>query len=686
MPILRLLLAAALVLSSLTPGFARAPTPTQITREQAIAMLLGFNETGINLAARDLAVRPGDDFNRYANGSWMNFIRTSGGAQEFSYSVQAQLNEDVEGQVRAIVENPSGDPSAQQIAELYRSFMDTATIERLGATPLRPYLERIASIRNRADLLRTFSENGYNMPFSIGVLPDPASPTRHIAAIGQAGLLMPTRDYYLRQGPEFDRYRAAYRAHITRLLQLANIAEPQAKAEAIFNLERRMAEAHWPPERSRDVSQSFNRMTVAELQALAPEFDWPSTLRLLRLGDVQTLIVSETTAIQAAGRLLEEVPLDTWKAWLAMHFIDTMAPYMAPPFEQAAFVFHNQVLNGMNQPHDRWRRGVHLVDGALGEAVGRIYMARHFPGESKRVVEEMIGNLRGAFAERLRRIDWMDEATRREALAKLEAFDARVGGPDRSIDYSRLRLVRGDMIGNIMRLGDFNYAREIEKLNQPVDRSLWDMTAQTVGASYNVLTNQITFPAGILQRPLFHPSYDAAVNYGRIGAAIGHELGHGFDDQGRRFDGAGRLRDWWTPAAAQRFHERAERLGRQFASYEPVPGFRVNAEATMGENIGDLGGLEIAYEAYRRHVAQHGEPAVVNGLTGDQRFFLSYAQTWASYIGNTLMQSIVLTDEHAPPAYRVNGIVRNMDAWYRAFDVKPGDALYLPPEQRVRIW
>ena len=684
-PFFRLLLAAALILSSVTPGFARG-APAQITREQAVAMLLGFNETGINLAARDLTVRPGNDFNLYANGSWMRFIRASGGTQEFSYSIQAQLSEDVEAQVRAIVENPSGDPAAQQIAELYRGFMDVATIERLGMTPLRPYLDRIAAIRTRADLLGVFSENGYNMPFSVGVLPDPANPTRHIAAVGQAGLLMPTRDYYLREGPEFDRYRTAYRAYLVRLQQLAGVENAEAKADAIYGLERRIAEAHWPPERSRDVSQSFNRMSVAQLQQLAPQFDWPSTLRLLKLGDVRELIVAETSAIQAAGRLLEDVPIDTWKAWLTFHFIDSFAPYMSSAFDQAYFQFHNQVLNGMNQPHERWRRGVQLADGALGEAVGRIYLARHFPGESKRVIEEMIGNLRGAFAERLRRIDWMDEPTRREALAKLEAFDARVGGPERTTDYSRLRLHRSDMVGNILRLGEFSFDREIEKLREPVDRSLWDMTAQTVGASYNVLTNQITFPAGILQRPLFHPSYDPAINYGRIGAAIGHELGHGFDDQGRRFDGAGRLRDWWTPAAAQRFHERAQRLAGQYAVYEPVPGFRVNSEATMGENIGDLGGLEIAYEAYRRHVAQHGEPPVVNGLTGDQRFFLSYAQTWASYIGSTLMQSIVLTDEHAPPAYRINGVVRNMDAWYRAFDVRPGDALYLPPEQRVRIW
>lgn len=695
MPVRLLLLIVALLLASVAPQASWAvqkreevpPAAAVIpSPEHAAAMLGGFNATGLNLIARDTAVRPGDDFNLYANGGWIAMIRGVPGGADLSYSIQAQLAEDVEAQLRAIVEAPSGDPAARQINGLYRAFMDEARLERLGARPLRPFLDRIARIDSRAELLRAFAENGYNMPFSLGIIPDPADPRRYIAAIGQGGPLMPVRDYYLRAGPEFDRYRAAYRSYVTTVQRLAGVADAEARTAAIFDLERRLAEAHWPPERSRDVSQSFNRMTPAQLQRLAPQFDWPRTLAGLGLGDQRHLLVAETTAISAAGRLLETVPLETWKAWLAFHFIDALAPYMNAALDQEHFRFHMQALNGMRQPHARWRRGVQLADGAFGEAVGRIYVARHYPAGSTGVMQELVGNVRAAFEDRLQRLDWMDEPTRREALAKLAAFEAQVGGPERTIDYRRVRIDPADLVGNVMRLGEFGYRLQLERLRGAVDRGLWGMNPQTVGASYNVLTNQITFPAAILQRPFFHPGYDAAVNYGRIGAAIGHELGHGFDDQGRRFDGQGRLRDWWTPAAAERFAGRARRLARQFAGYEPVPGFRVNAEATLGENIGDLGGLEIAHAAYRRHVERHGEGPAVNGLTGDQRFFLAYAQTWASHIGDNLMRSILLTDEHAPPAYRVNGIVRNMDAWYRAFAVRPGDRLYLPPEQRVRIW
>jgi putative endopeptidase len=678
------LLIVSLVFSNFAPAFARNPVRVAPANPQQI--LFGFAETGLNLHARDLAVRPGDDFNLHANGAWVRFVRQQAGEQDFSYSLQAQMNEDVESQIREIIENPSGDPAAQQIRDLFAGFMDTAAIEQAGHAPLRPYLERIASIRTRADLIQVFSENGYNMPISLGIIPDPRNPNRYVAALGQGGLLMPTRDYYLREGPEFDAYRTAYRTYVSTLLRLTGQSDVEAKTQAIFDLERRIAEGQWAPERSRDVTQVYNPMTPAQLQALAPQFDWPRLLPALQLGGVEQLIVAETTAIQAAGQLIEEVPLETWKAWLTFHFIDTFAPYMAAPFDRAAFEFNQRALYGMPQPHARWRRGVQFVEGAFGEAVGRIFLARHFPTESRRTVEEMIGNMRAAFGERLRRNPWMDEPTQREALAKLAAFEARVGGPERTIDYTPVRIERNDLVGNILRLSDFSYGLQLRRLNQPVDRGLWQMNAHTVGASYNTLTNQITFPAGILQRPLFDPGYDAAINYGRIGSAIGHELGHGFDDQGRRFDGSGRLRDWWTPASRERFEELTRRLGAQYAAYEPVPGFRVNAENTMGENIGDLGGLEIAYDAYRRHVAQHGEPPVVNGLTGDQRFFLAYAQTWCGHYSDNLMRSILLTDEHAPPALRVNGVVRNMDAWYRAFDVRPGDALYLPPEQRVRIW
>ncbi|HEY0115385.1 MAG TPA: M13 family metallopeptidase [Allosphingosinicella sp.] len=683
---MRILWQAALILSLLAasapPAFAK-PVPTQPSPQVDV---FGFGATGINLGARDLAVRPGDDFYLHANGAWTGFVRQRLGPIDASFSLHAQLNEEVEAQVRAIIENPADDAAGRQVAALYRSFTDEARVEQLGITPIRPYLQRIAAIRDRRDLIQTFAANGYNMPVAVGVIPDAANPSRHALIVTQGGTRMPTRDHYLREGPEFDRYRTAYRTYITTALRLARVAEPEAKTAQIFELERRLAESHWTPERARDVRQTYNAMSRAELAALAPQFDWNAYLDAMGFRAAQRVVVREPSAIQAAGRLLDEVPLDTWKAWLTFHFIDAFAPYLSTPFQDAEFAFDSRALHGMRDPHPRWSRGVKLVDDTLGESLGSIYMQRHFPAESNRVLTELVGNVRSAFTERLQRLEWMDDATRREALAKLQSLEAQIGGPTRPLDLTSVRIEPNDLVGNIMRLSEYGLRRDGERLSEPVDRSLWPMTAQTVGASYNTLTNQITFPAGILQRPLFHPSYDAAVNYGRIGSAIGHELGHGFDDQGRRFDREGRLRDWWSPAAAARFEELATKLGAQFAAYEPLPGFKVNAEVTMGENIGDLGGLEIAYEAYRRHVARHGEPPVVGGLTGDQRFFLAYAQTWASHMSDNLLRTVVLTDEHSPPALRVNGIVRNMDAWYRAFDIRPGNRLYLPPEQRVRIW
>jgi endothelin-converting enzyme/putative endopeptidase len=648
--------------------------------------VLGFGATGINLSARDLRTHPGDDFYSHANGAWTGFIKERLGPMDASFSLHALLAEEVEEQVRTIIETPADDPAGRQVAALYRSFMDEARIEQGGAKPIQQYLGRIAGIKDRAELIRVFAANGYNMPVAVGVIPDAADTRRYVLVVAQGGTRMPTRDHYLREGPEFDAYRAAFKTYITTALRLGGVSDPEAKTELVYGLERRLAETHWTPERARDVRQTYNPMTRAQLQALAPQFDWPTYLNEMGFQRAERVIVREPSAVQAAGKLLDEIPLDTWKAWLAFSFIDAFSPYLSAPLQEAEFAFEGRALYGQREQHPRWSRAVKLVDSTLGETIGVIYLGRHFPADSRRVLTELVGNLRAAFTDRLRRLDWMDDATRREALAKLDALEAQIGGPAKPTDLTSVRLEPDDLVGNIMRLSEYGLRRDGERLAEPVDRNQWPMTAQTVGASYNSLTNQITFPAGILQKPLFDPSYDAPVNYGRIGSAIGHELGHGFDDQGRRFDGQGKLRDWWTPAAAGRFDELARRLGQQYAAYEPLPGFKVNAELTMGENIGDLGGLEMAYAAYRRHVDQHGEPPVVGGLTGDQRFFLSYAQTWASHMSDNLLRQIVLTDEHSPPSYRVNGIVRNMDAWYRAFDIKPGHKLYLPPEQRVRIW
>jgi len=679
----RIGLLAALLLAGTAPLVAQ-PAATAAAAQPAGKARYG--SWGVDLAARDLSIKPGDDFWRHANNTW--FRANPIPADRTSFGVGVVLALELEQQLRAILETAgrSSNPADRQVADLYASYMDEAGIEARGVAPVRPYLNRIAAVRSRDDLLRLFATPGYISPVDVGILPNPADPTRYVAFAGQGGLGMPGRDYYLREGAQFDAARTGYRNYIVELHRLAGIADPEAKADAIIALERRIAEAHWTPERSRDVRQLINPMNREQLTQLAPQFNWTPWLQQIGLGEVQTIIAGHTTAITAIGQLLDTVPLETWKDYMTFHMLSTAAPYLPRAFDQANFNFYSRTLRGVEQPRDRWKRGLDVVNGAVGEAVGRIYMERHFPAESRRQMGELVANLRAAFAERLRTLEWMDEATRAQALAKLDAFDPRIGGPERFIDYSAMRIDRGDILGNVMRAGEFHHNLQLSRLPHPVDRSLWGMTPQTINASYSPLSNQITFPAAILQPPYFDPHADPAVNYGSIGAIIGHEIGHGFDDQGRQFDAQGRFRDWWTPAAAERYTERTRRLVEQFNQYEGIPGQRVSGQLTLGENIGDLGGLEMAYAAYRRHVAQHGEPPVIDGLTGDQRFFLAFAQAWRSNIREGALRERLLTDPHSPPEFRVNGIVRNVDAWYRAFNVQPGDRLYLPPEQRVRIW
>ncbi len=645
-----------------------------------------YGAWGVDLAARDPAIKPGDDFWRYANNNWFRSHPIP--ADRTSWGVSPMLSEDVETQLRDIVETAgrANDPVSRQVADFYASYMDEAGIEARGTAPLRPYLDRIAAARTRDDLVTLFATPGYASPIGLGIIPDPADPTRYIAFASQAGLGMPNRDYYLREGADYDRYRAAYRNYVITLQRLAGIANSEARADAIIALERRIAEAHWTPERSRDIRQIYNPMNREQLNALAPQFAWTSWLQQQGLGSVPTVVAAQTSAITAEGQLFAEVSVETWKDWMTFHFLNDNATFLPRAFDQANFDFYSRTLRGVEQQRDRWKRGLGVLDGALGEAVGEIYVRRHFPAESRRQMTELIANLRSAFTERLERLEWMDEPTRREALTKLAAFDPRIGNPEHFIDYSTIRVARDDILGNVQRAGEFGWNLQLSRLPHPVDRSLWGMTPQTINAYYSPFTNQITFPAAILQPPFFNPSADPAVNYGAIGAVIGHEIGHGFDDQGRRFDATGRIRDWWSEESGRRFAERTARLGAQYSSYAAIPGLNVNGQLTMGENIGDLGGVEMAYAAYRRYVAQHGEPPVIDGLTGDQRFFLAFAQAWRSNIREGALRERVLTDPHSPPEWRTNGVVRNVDAWYRAFNVQPGDRLYLPPEQRVHIW
>ena len=648
-----------------------------------------FGTWGYDTTAMDRTVMPGDDFFDYVNGAWS--ARTPIPADRTFAGIDSVLNDKIDADVRAIVEDMARNPQSagrvgQQVGDFYATWMDETAIEQLGTAPLQPYLERIAAAKDRGDLVDLFAEPGFESPIAAFIYPDLKDPTRYAFYVSQDGLGLPNRDYYLLEGAKYDGYRKAYRDYIVTMQKLAGIPDAEAKADRILALEAEIAKVHWTPEQSRDVEKSYNPMRRDKVQAFAPQFEWDRLLTKLGLPQIDTVVIGETTAIQAQGRLFAEVPLETWKDWSAFHFVSNNAQFLPKAFDEAKFNFYSKTLRDVQTQRDRWKRGVDLVNNSLGEALGQIYVQRHYPPESNREMGELIANIRAALKDKIDSSGWMDAATKAEALAKLAAFDPRTGHPEKYIDYSSMEVKRGDLLGNALRAQDFDWKLRLSRFPKPVDRTLWDMLPQTNNAYYDPTQNQITFPAGILQPPYFDPNADPASNYGSIGATIGHEIGHGFDDQGRKFDGKGQLRDWWTEASAKLYEAQAQKLVAQYNAYEPIPGVKIKGELTLGENLGDLGGLEIAYAAYKRHVARHGEPPVIDGLTGDQRFFIAYGYSWQRKTRDGALRAQLLSDPHSPAKYRVNGVVRNMDAWYKAFNVQPGDKLYLPPEQRVRVW
>jgi putative endopeptidase len=648
-----------------------------------------FGTWGVDGRDADPSVKPGDDFFGFVNGNWAK--RTEIAPDRTFVGIDSVLNDQTDRNVRAIIEDMAKNPASngrigQQIGDFYASWMDEAGIEKRGTAPLKPWLARVSAAKDRKDLIALFATQEYTAPVGVGITPDFADPKHYVAFAGQGGLGMPNRDYYLLEGAKYDGFRKTYRDYVIQMQTLAGIPDAAAKADRIIALEKAIATAHWTPERSRDIKAIYNPMTRAQMTALAPQFDWGSMLKQAGLGAVPTVIVAQTTAIQAAGKLLDTVPLSTWKDYVAYHFIRSHAQYLPHAFDQANFDFYSKTLRDVPVQRDRWKRGVALVNDALGEGVGQIYVQRHYPPASDAQMGELIANLRAALQERIEKNGWMDDATRKEALAKLASFDPRIGHPSKYVDYSSMTVKRGDVLGNAIAAQNFEWNLELSRLPNPVDRSLWGMTPQTNNAYYDPTQNQITFPAAILQPPYFDPNADPAANYGSIGATIGHEIGHGFDDQGRQFDASGKLRDWWTADAAKKFGERTAALVKQYDGYEPVPGVHIKGQLTLGENIGDLGGLEMAYSAYRRYVAAHGESPVIDGLTGDQRFFIAYSYSWQTKQREGALRQQLLTNEHSPATFRVNGVVRNVDAWYKAFNVQPGDKMYLPPEQRVHIW
>jgi putative endopeptidase len=643
---------------------------------------------GLDLDAGDPSVKPGDDFFAYANGKWIAAFEIP--PDKSSYGVFTKITDETELQVRGLIEaagaaNAPAGSVQQKVGDYYASFLDEEAIEAAGLDPVAPNLERIKNARDKKEIATLFGSVGYRSLFGISVMPDFKQPDRYALYISQAGLGLPNRDYYLKDDEKLKDVREKYVAYIEQMLTLGGVDGAGQKAKAIMAFETALAKAYWPIERTRDAEANYNPHTKSELVAYAPGFDWQAFFEALEIPTRERFIVRQTTAIRDAARLFKDIPLDTLKSYLTFHYLSDHATYLPKRFDDARFAFYGQVLRGQQAQRERWKRAVDHTNTGLGELVGQMYVEKYFPPESKQKMETLVANLQAALKERLAQLEWLGDETRKRALEKLSTFVPKIGYPNKWKDYSDLEVRRDDLIGNVMRAQLWEWRRDIARLDEPVDRDEWFMNPQTVNAYYNPLNNEIVFPAAILQPPFFDPHADDAVNYGAIGAVIGHEIGHGFDDQGRKFAADGSLTDWWTEADSAAFGERAKKLIVQYSQFEALPGLKVNGAITIGENIGDLGGLNMALHAYKLSLGGK-EPPVIDGLTGVQRFFLSWAQVWRSKYRDEAIRMQVLSDPHSPAPFRVNGAVRNMDEWYEAFDVQPTDKLYLPPEERVRIW
>ncbi|QUM74291.1 M13 family metallopeptidase [Sphingopyxis granuli] len=675
------MLAMAAMLAGM-PAPARDTTASAAAADADAASLraLTFGAWGVDLAARDPSVKPGDDFDRYANGGWS--ARTEIPADQPSAGVDYDVYNLTQRQLRQLV---TGAPATSQLGGLYQSFMDEARVEALGRKPLMVDIARVRAIGDKSAMARFMGQSQGAFGFSVvsgEPYADSADPTTNVLWLGQSGLGLPDREYYL--SDDFQAQRDAYRAYIVRTMTMIGDPAPEKAADAILAFETGIARASWPIADRRDLGKINNPMSSDELAAYAPGLDWAVWFAGAGIAPQKRIIVNENTAVRDIAALYAKTPLDTIKAWQQFHVADNAANYLSKDWVDSRFEF-TKAMSGVAELRPRWKRGLRLVDGSLGELVGETYAHAYFPPSAKAEMEKLVANLKLAMADRIRANDWMAPATKEAALAKLARMDVMVGYPDKWRDYSGLKIDPADLYGNVERSAAFEYAYLLSDLGKPVDRKKWAMNPQEVNAYNGGLENKIVFPAGILQAPFFSESVDDAVNYGAIGAVIGHEIVHGFDDQGRKIDAEGAVRDWWTAEDAARFDAQAKGFGAQYATYEAAPGAFINPELTMGENIADLGGLEIAYDAYHRSLGGKEAP-VIDGLTGDQRFFLAFAQAWRNKARDDAIKQQVASDEHSPSRWRIIGPLRNVDAWYKAFDVPTDAKYYLKPEARTRIW
>jgi len=671
----------------------------------ALAAGAGFAATpvyppfGLDLTAPDKSIKPGDDFFEYSNGTYLKNLQIP--ADEISASKRFDMSKRTEANLHTMLEDAAQGVGAQptdlkgKVGAMYAAFMNEAAIDAAGAKPIAPELNAIRSAGDRSALAALMGQYGfYPAPFGYWVDLDQKDPDHYAAYLGAGGYLLPDRDYYLTA--DFATHRAAMRTYTATLLKLIGWPDADANADSIMAFETKLAELSWTKVQQRDPTTQYNPMTPATLAAYAPGFDWQAYLKSAGLDGKRQLIVTTNTAFPAMAKLVADTPIETLKAWMAFRVADATAPYLAHDFYAAYFEMHGHVLSGQATPQVRWKRAIVAVGGGdcgadpascfgtLDWGVGQLFSERYFPAATKMQIEALVANLKVAFRQRIEKLDWMGPATKAEALKKLDTYTIKVGYPDHPRDYSGVSVSRDDIVGDVRAAAAGEWAFQLGRSDGPVDRSDWLMTPQTNDA-YNGSLRDIVFPAGILQAPMFDAAADPAINYGAIGGVIGHEMTHGFDDQGRHIDATGALRDWWTPADDAAFKARAKVLGDQYAAYEPVPGMHINPDLTMGENLADLGGLSIALDAY--HASLHGRPApVIGGLTGDQRVFLGWAQVWAGKLRPEAIRKQTASDPHSFRKFRVNGVVRNIDGWYAAFGIKPDDALYIPPEKRARIW
>jgi putative endopeptidase len=645
--------------------------------------------SGIQTADMDKAVRPQDDLFQYANGTWLRDVPIP--LDRASYGVDSMMTEHSLLQQRDLIEAAqiSTDPEARKASDLYSSYMNEAQVERLGSKPLRAELQLASGIKHASDigpLMGYLDRIGIASLLAGAVRPDSKHSAQYAFWITQSGLGLPDRDYYLSDDARLVEFRTKYRQHVEKMLHLLGDGAPGKEADKIVALEAAIAKLQWTRVANRDAQKTYNPKTLAQLAKEAPAIDWNGYFTQAGLTSaLPTIVVRQPDYLQGLSSLIESTPIETWSSYFRYRVLSSRAPFLPRAFVEEDFAFNQGVLQGTQQPPDRWKRGTQLVDRLVGEASGKLYVAMYFPPATKARIDALVRNLLKAYAVSIEQLPWMSAATKAEAQAKLRKINVKIGYPDHWRDYSTLKIVPDDLLGNVRRAQEFERNRKLTQLGGPVDRAEWNMTAPTVNAYYNPSVNEIVFPAGILQPPAFDPAADDAFNYGSAGATIGHEISHGFDDQGSQYDSDGNLRDWWTSEDHAKFKAKTELLIKEYDAFEPVPGFHVNGALTLGENIADIAGIEIAYKAYLTSLNGRAPP-VIDGMSAEQRFYIGFAQSWLGKRREESTIAQVKSDPHSPEKYRTNGVVVHMPSFYSAFSVKPGDKMYRAPEERVTLW